>query len=201
MTMDITKPKSKYKKCSFNDPFIYIEDGTLSKKFCKKVIAKFEKDDRKALGQVGDAENKAVKLEVKLSTDLYISSIPEWEEEDKCFYKSLKKCFKNYEKQLPKKGLLPLGLRDTGYQLQRTNPGQFYRFHQDFDPFTIRYVTFIWYLNDIERDGYTEFIDGTRVQPKAGRFMMFPATWSYIHRGYPPKDEVKYICTGWISLK
>ena len=48
MTTRINKPKSKYKKCSFSDPFIYIEDGTLSKKFCKKVIAKFEKDDKEA---------------------------------------------------------------------------------------------------------------------------------------------------------
>jgi len=62
----------------------------------------------------------------------------------------------------------------------------------------MRVLTFIWYLNDIEEDGYTEFMDGTKVQPKTGRFCLFPATWEYHHRGYPPKSQTKYICTGWL---
>ena len=33
----------------------------------------------------------------------------------------------------------------------------------------VRCLTYIWYLNDIDEDGYTEFIDGTKVQPKTGR--------------------------------
>lgn len=61
-----------------------------------------------------------------------------------------------------------------------------------------RYFTFIWYLNDIHEDGYTEFIDGTKIQPETGKMIIFPSTWTYTHRGYPPKSEVKYICTGWI---
>ena len=28
---------------------------------------------------------------------------------------------------------------------------------------------------------------------------MFPASWEYVHRGIAPKDEIKYICTGWVS--
>ena len=27
---------------------------------------------------------------------------------------------------------------------------------------------------------------------------MFPALWPWVHRGFPPKSEVKYICTGWL---
>ena len=27
--------------------------------------------------------------------------------------------------------------------------------------------------------------------------MIFPATWTYLHQGYPPKQN-KYIVTGWI---
>ena len=202
----INKPKSKFKKCSFNDPFIYIKDDVLSEKFCKKVIQKFEDAKEKYPGLIGAGGTSFQGMrdeKIKTSIDLSVSSNPDWKKEDKVFYKTLNKEYNNYIKQLPKTSHSPLGignLVDSGYQIQRTDPGGFYIFHHDFEPDTVRYLTFIWYLNDIKNDGYTEFIDGTRIQPKAGRFLMFPSTWTYIHRGYPPKDEVKYICTGWMSL-
>ena len=200
MTTKINKPKSKYKKVSFNDPFIYVIDGALSKKFCKKVIEKFNNDDNTYRGITARGHSK----NVKRSLDLCISSLENWKKEDNIFYESLHKNYNNYLEHLNKhlKGVAfcPNNLIDTGYQIQRTDPGEFYVFHHDFNRDTIRYFTFIWYLNDVEHDVYTEFIDGTRVQPKAGRFLMFPSTWTYIHRGYPPKNEVKYICTGWMSV-
>ena len=83
---------------------------------------------------------------------------------------------------------------DTGYQIQRTRPGDFYDWHHD--SIGPRILTFIWYLNDIKNAGYTEFLDGTKIQPETGKFMIFPATWNYMHRGVSPKDETKYICKG-----
>ena len=204
MTTKIDKPKSKFKKCSFNDPFIYVVDNALSKKFCKKVIKKFNDDDRKCKGVIGGRKSGGTKRnqKVKTSIDLCISQLPEWKNEDEVFYKSLTENYVKYCERLPDLffATVEQSLFDTGYQIQRTEPGGYYIFHHDFEPDTVRYLTFIWYLNDIKNDGYTEFIDGTRIQPKAGRFLMFPSTWTYIHRGYPPKDEVKYICTGWMSL-
>ena len=202
--MNISKPKSKYKKSTFKDPYIYVVDGVLTKKFCKKVIKKFEKDDTKKLGCfMGEGPGKvAYNTDVKTSIDLYISDLSYWKKEDEVFHSSLTKEYYKYMHRLYKVGLCNKDLTeliDVGYQIQRTEPGGHYTFHHDFDPDTIRYLTFIWYLNDVTNDGYTEFIDGTRVQPKAGRFLMFPATWTYVHRGYPPKNEVKYICTGWMS--
>ena len=65
-----------------------------------------------------------------------------------------------------------------------------------------RIFTFMWYLNTIkeEDEGYTEFADGTRLQPERGTLVMFPATWTFLHRGFPPKVR-KYICNGWIFAK
>ena len=54
------------------------------------------------------------------------------------------------------------------------------------------------YLNDVIEDGYTEFEFGLKVQPRVGKILLFPATWQYLHRGYPPKSETKYLCTGWL---
>ena len=63
----------------------------------------------------------------------------------------------------------------------------------------LRYI--IWYLNDVKDGGYTEFIDGTRIQPEAGKLIIFPSTWDFLHRGVSPKTETKYLCTGWVHAE
>ena len=194
---------------SFSD-FIYVADGTLDPEFCKNVIEKFEKDDRKKPGIMGRQEDQRVDTSIKDSIDLYISSLPEWKDEDKVFYDSLLEHHRLYlregkwvENYFPSLG----DLTDGGYQIQRTRPGAGYVWHHDatygdsVETKGVRSSTYIWYLNDIDEDGYTEFIDGTKVQPKTGRICIFPASWTYIHRGYPPKNQTKYIVTGWMHSK
>ena len=88
---------------------------------------------------------------------------------------------------------------DTGYQIQETKPGGFYTWHHD--QIGSRTLTFIWYLNNIVEDGYTEFNTGLKIQPEMGKIVIFPGLWPWVHRGYPPKSENKYICTGWIRIK
>ena len=199
----ISRKKEKIKKCSFSDPFIYVKDGVLSKEFCESVFQKFEEDSGKVPGKIS---NFRIDETVKKSTDLSISDNVEWKKEDSIFYESLKHEYINYTKKIKDtiEGSL-VGdyfdnLVDVGYQIHRTKPGEFYIYHHDFNVKTIRFFTYIWYLNDVKDGGYTEFIDGTKIQPKTGRILIFPATWTYIHRGYPPETETKYICTGWLSV-
>ena len=80
---------------SFSD-FIYVADGTLDPEFCKNVIEKFEKDDRKKPGIMGRQEEQRVDTSIKDSIDLYISSLPEWEDEDKVLFNSLHEHHKLY---------------------------------------------------------------------------------------------------------
>ena len=183
------------KKTKFSD-FIYVERDALPKSFCNNVIEKFEQDDRKRQGQVGGG----VQLDIKRSSDLSISELDDWKSYDQAFFKSLNGGLKKYIRFLPEeymkhRALSELG-NDTGYQIQRTQPNDYYIWHHD--QTTTRLVTFIWYLNDIKDGGYTEFIDGTRIQPEAGKLIIFPATWDFLHRGVSPKTEIKYLCTGWV---
>ena len=186
---------NRKKKTKFTD-FIYVERDALPKSFCNNVIEKFEQDDRKRQGQVGGG----VQLNIKRSSDLSISELDDWKSYDQAFYKSLNGGLKKYIRFLPEeymkhRALSELG-NDTGYQIQRTQPNDYYIWHHD--QTTTRLVTFIWYLNDIKDGGYTEFIDGTRIQPEAGKLIIFPATWDFLHRGVSPKTETKYLCTGWV---
>ena len=183
------------KKSKFSD-FIYTEKSALPKSFCNNVIEKFEQDGRKRQGQVGSG----VRLDIKRSCDLSISGKEDWESYDEAFFKSLSDGLKKYVSFLPEEYTIHKALseikNDTGYQIQRTQPGDYYIWHHDQS--ATRLVTFIWYLNDIKDGGYTEFIDGTRIKPEAGKLIIFPATWDFLHRGVSPKTETKYLCTGWV---
>ena len=186
------------KKSKFSD-FIYIERGALPKSFCDNVIEKVEQDDRKRQGQVGSG----VHLEIKRSSDLSITELEDWKSYDQAFFRCLNSQLKKYIRFLPEEyvkysALNELG-NDTGYQIQRTQPGDYYIWHHD--QTKSRLVTFIWYLNDVKDGGYTEFIDGTRIQPEAGKLIIFPATWDFLHRGVSPKTETKYLCTGWVHTE
>ena len=185
-----------------HDGLIYYCEGALKKKFCKEVIKKFDKDDRPIQG----CTSSGVDRSVKDSIDLNISNKDGWEKEDKIFYESLNKhifIFKKHAKFW--EFLKPHNFDDSGYQIQRTPPNSNgYVWHHDAmvryrnSELQERYLTFIWYLNDVTDDGYTEFYNGVKIQPKAGSIVLFPATWYHYHRGYPTKSETKYICTGWL---
>lgn len=181
--------------------FIWEKKNALSSEFCKNTIYKFERDLRKARGvTLGGPMD-----DVKVSDDIPISHMNGWLKEDHEFYNNLGKYIPEY-KQYCEENLYArwnYDLNDSGYQIQRTIGGKgFYDWHHDYcyDEHGNRKITFIWYLNDVpEPGGYTEFIDGSRVQPEEGKLIFFPATWDFVHRGVMPKEGVvKYICTGWL---
>ena len=188
---------NRKKKISFSD-FIYTKKEALPKSFCDNVIDKFEKDERKRQGQVGGG----VHLDIKRSCDLSISDLVDWKSFDEAFFRSLNEGLKDYHYFIPAEfrdyKAISIDGNDTGYQIQKTQPEDFYIWHHD--NMTDRKLTFIWYLNDIKDGGYTEFIDGTRIKPEVGKLVIFPASWEFLHRGVPPKSEDKYLCTGWVHF-
>ena len=178
------------------DELIYISKNQLSKDFCDHCIEKFEQyKEYQFPGQTANGLD-----DIKISTDMIISSVDLWKEEDNTFFKSLSDNLKCYETFVPyslRSHVMNGNPIDTGYQLQRTKAGERYKWHHD--QLETRILTFIWYLNDIKEDGYTEFRSGLKIQPECGKILIFPALWPWVHRGFPPKSETKYICTGWIK--
>ena len=180
------------------DDLTYVVKNQLDKDFCEHCIEKFKKDDAKVVG----ITDGGLQSDVKKSTDLYLSKLDNWKEEDNVFFESLSKNLEIYRDWVPdplQYYVLKDEHEDTGYQIQETKPGEFYTWHHD--QLDTRHLTFIWYLNDVYHDGYTEFISGLKIQPEMGKMLIFPGLWPWVHRGYPPKSENKYICTGWIRDK
>ena len=187
--------------------FIWMKDKSLSKSFCKKMIEKFDKSKDKHDGLVGTGR---VDTNIKRTRDLSISDLKEWKKEDEYLFQALKKGLDEYAAMCQAHHHnLTLSedvhqLLDTGYMIQKYEPGGFYDWHNDWTMTdgSSRIYTYIWYLNTIKKKdgGYTQFIDGITVQPKVGRLVIFPALWTYLHRAFPPQVP-KYICTGWVYAK
>jgi hypothetical protein len=87
------------------------------------------------------------------------------------------------------------------------NSGHYNTWHTEKEDLntTNRMFVFIFYLNDVEEGGETGFLfkdedtnDFFKVKPEAGKLIIHPASWPYIHKGYMPKSDDKYILTTWL---
>lgn len=198
---------------SISDPHIYVWDKKIPHNVCKNIISKFEKniEDSYQGSTLG-----GVDLDIKNSTDLFISrDLDTWQEEDTFFCNVITQSINDYYEHLntklnyyyftnnDKHIVCPVTQEviDSGYQIQKTEAGKGYVWHHDFqyENDLARTHTFILYLNTVE-EGWTQFYNGDQIAPITGKLLIFPATWTYLHQGYPPK-QTKYIMTGWLHAK
>ncbi|MCG7535794.1 2OG-Fe(II) oxygenase [Pseudoalteromonas sp. OOF1S-7] len=62
-----------------------------------------------------------------------------------------------------------------------------------------RVLLFMFYLNDVEEGGETEFhYQDKRIKPKQGSMVIAPAYFTHTHRGNMPRSNDKYILTSWV---
>jgi len=94
----------------------------------------------------------------------------------------------------------------TTLKIQKTLPTEGYHLwhieHNKGSENEPRAFVFSIYLNDVEEGGETEFLHfSKRIKPKAGRIVIWPAAFPYVHRGNPPLSGEKYILTSWMMLR
>ena len=63
-----------------------------------------------------------------------------------------------------------------------------------------RFLSFLFYLNDVEIGGETVF-ENLTIKPKTGRLIIFPPMWMYPHSGKEPIDKNKYIVSTYLHYK
>jgi len=209
-------PKKVLKSQDFNTltevaSHIYVQDFSLEESFCRNLIEKFENDPRKAKGHSG----KGYDDETKDTWDLHLTSFDCYRTEDKTLHHALTKSIKDFKKFLEYENEVKFFdcpcssfANDTGYQLQKYIPGGGYIWHQDGDggltmkrnqATGARSLVFMWYLSDVEWGGQTGFKhQNALVEPKIGRLVLFPASWTHLHCAYPVVAGTKYIITGWV---
>jgi hypothetical protein len=191
-------------KKEIDDKFIYIEKNNLSRDLCNEIIFKFENDERRSEGVIAKGKDR----NIKATTDLVITKLPEWNSIDKILCDILSNALQKYlftkiivngNNNCPLFILSQIvnttaritndkgdyNITDFGYQIQKydKNTG-FYIWHNDFvneNTGRMRYFTFIWYLNDVEEGGETEMRGNMRIKPETGKLLLFPSTWTYPH--------------------
>ena len=79
------------------DDLTYVVKNQLDKDFCEHCIEKFKKDDAKVVG----ITDGGLQSDIKKSTDLYLSKLDNWKEEDNVFFESLSKNLEIYRDWVP----------------------------------------------------------------------------------------------------
>lgn len=64
-----------------------------------------------------------------------------------------------------------------------------------------RFITYRWYLNDVEDGGEIEFWNNDKIIPEKGKLILFPANWCFPYKDNIPISRNKYIITGWFYFK
>jgi hypothetical protein len=67
-------------------------------------------------------------------------------------------------------------------------------------PTSKRFLSFFWYLNDVEVGGETKFKNFT-VTPKKGSLLVFPPLWMFPHKAEKPISGSKYLLHTYLHYK
>lgn len=173
----------------------YVEDVSI----CDALIEFYRDSDNKCLGKAGEYGHRP---EFKDSTDVTVSDMDLVER----YLLQLKTVVDRYKEKFPFcDRYAPWGLSETIQVQHYAPPDQAFkawhteRISNDF-PNASRHLVFMTYLNDVHDGGETEWVhQEIRLSPRKGLTAVWPADWTYTHRGVPSKTEHKYIVTGWLS--
>lgn len=179
------------------DRFFGLFDGELHSHTCQEIIRRFEADDRKVRGMVGDSKNGGgtVDPRVKSTTEILLWEQNEgWEDVNTMIVASLKRRLRDYLGVFGQ--AFPIGIYPEEPRITRYHVGEgFNAWHSDnIGRSPTRVITAIWYLNTVERGGETWYKwQDTAIKPVEGRLLLCPVGWPFIHRGNPPESGPKYI--------
>lgn len=194
---EFTPPPLKTLRELQPNSFIFEQPQALPAELCRDMITRFEQHTEEQypgrIGQTAD-ENSGVKK----TTDLVVSGKEHWKDIDQALFQSLKTALLEFRETFPYfKG----PFKDMGYGLQRYNPGEYYHWHIDggSHDFAMRQLVALWYLNDVDHGGETEFLyQNLKVKPEAGKLILFPPFWTHEHRACVLEQGIKYIATTWV---
>lgn len=186
---------------------IGIYDGYIPKTMCEDLINHFEKENemKKSFTRIS-SENSSNLFKSDTTVSLRNSNLEEWFGNFKSFFANFDVALKNY---ISVNSLQKLydnkEFSYTTFRIQKTLPKEGYHvWHIEHGPLYEtwrRVLAFTVYLNDVEEGGETEFLlQSTRVKPKVGRIVIWPAGFPFVHRGNPPLKGEKYILTSWILI-
>lgn len=182
--------------------FIFEKKQALPDFLCDDMISRFEANETdQYTGRVGSDQGSNTSL--KKTTDIIVSGKEHWKDVDNNLFRSLAMALKEFKELYPYFGDMSR-FKDMGYNLQRYQPGEYYHWHVDADNLDLasRQLVALWYLNDVEVGGETDFVhQQLSITPEKGKLVLFPPFWTHQHRAAVVEKGVKYIATTWITFR
>jgi hypothetical protein len=181
------------------DQFIcawYLEDTSI----CDKLIRYHLNAEIKKLGASTGGVNKNIKDSIDCSL---INAPVELVSE---YFNNLQFVTNEYIKKYPQCNNYSAWSLYEGSNIQYYPPGGGYHaWHTERSgasiPEAFRHLVYMTYLNDVTDDGETEFLhQNLKIKPEKGLTVIWPADWTYTHRGVSSKTQEKWIATGWYNF-
>ena len=186
------------------DNFIY--EFNINKDLCDRLID-YHKSNQE---YKHEGFNSHKKVDKTLKDSIDVNVYPSSNNPNIGFYfneigEGLFKYFKTYKFPEPSNMSLNLFTKE-GFNIQYYPPGGGYKnWHFEradtHGHIITRTLVFMTYLNDVEDQGETEFhFQKVKIKPKKGLSLIWPADFTYTHRGIPSPTQEKYIATGWFNM-
>ena len=187
--------------------FIGIYDNYITSEECNKAIKLYE-DQNKFNNTLNRIDFEKASILRKQDQQFFAGSnnIDVWWEDLKSMMVNFDLAWNHYVQNTGADDAYGNPFYFTQLKLQKTLPTEGYHVwhieHQKGFSSESRAFVFSIYLNDVKEGGETEFLHfSKRVKPKAGRIVIWPAAFPYLHRGNPPLSGEKYILTSWMTLR
>jgi prolyl 4-hydroxylase len=181
------------------DNFIYSD--YIDKKVCDNLIDFYEKSPNKTQGRIGWNAGSIINENLKKCQEVILNaSIPE----ANAYLLELAKITTKYKKKYLYADKNHKAWNISAFKIHKYKPGDGYyvwHFENNGAPGSItRHLVFSTYLNDVKDKGETAFYyQKTKIKPKKGKTIIFPAAWTHTHKGIPSTKDIKYIVTGWYN--
>jgi len=192
--------------------YIYTAPNSIPKELCDDIISYYyEEGDNRYTGVTFSGVNPKIKDTLDFIIPVNVPITSKWFKINNFLNKELSTHLRKYMNHVTKNNEYELFdtnyFTETSFMIQRylQNKGKYIYHHDfsiDFHEKKHRVITYLWYLNDVEEGGETELWGGEyKIKPEKGKLLLFPADWSFPHRGNMPISNNKYIITGWLYKK
>lgn len=177
----------------------FIGEYEIDTSICDEIVEYFKKSDRKEPGKYGD--HYTLNKETKDSLDAALN------DDDLAFRycAALQKALDKYVDTFPFAAQQGQFIHESEPNIQYYEPGGgFKAWHAEADGSNLRsrlrHLVYMTYLNDVP-DGGTEFVhQQLTTSAIKGKTLIWPAEWTYTHRGQITNKHEKYIITGWFRF-
>lgn len=190
---------------------MFIETYHIDEEICDRLIATFHAhprmDPNRKPMTFADGKASVADPAIKQSVDLSLTNDDSLQFPVILDYlDALQECTNQYIEKYPWCNMHSPWHITKPVNIQWYRPGEAYHaWHAERcsgNPATVtRHLVFMTYLNTVTDEGGTEWYhQNLKVSAEKGKTVIWPADWTFTHRGVPSPTQEKYIITGWFNF-